>query len=170
MPPFHLRSLRFSWRRRRRRRFRLLPKGSRARDFTLTREILRGPEQRRTPTALAMVPPRQGAVGFTVRRRPTITLHAGGTDHDREQQLSAVPHRAWTSHDFEQARTYIAPDIVCHAPTATATPRSYATDTIPVQNAPAAEYHTISHCPITAMPIIFDRAPFDAARRATETR
>ena len=25
-------------------------------------------------------------------------------------------HRAWTSHDFERAMTYIAPGIVCHAP------------------------------------------------------
>ena len=25
-------------------------------------------------------------------------------------------HRAWTSHDFERAMTYIAPDIVCLAP------------------------------------------------------
>ncbi len=25
-------------------------------------------------------------------------------------------HRAWTSHDFEQAMTYIAEDIVCQAP------------------------------------------------------
>ncbi len=25
-------------------------------------------------------------------------------------------HRAWTSHDFEQAMTYVAEDIVCQAP------------------------------------------------------
>jgi SnoaL-like domain len=25
-------------------------------------------------------------------------------------------HRAWTSHDFPRAMTYIAADIVCHAP------------------------------------------------------
>lgn len=25
-------------------------------------------------------------------------------------------HRAWTSHDFERAMTFIADDIVCHAP------------------------------------------------------
>jgi hypothetical protein len=25
-------------------------------------------------------------------------------------------HRAWTGGDFEEAMTYIAPDIVCHAP------------------------------------------------------
>lgn len=25
-------------------------------------------------------------------------------------------HRAWTSHDFERAMTYIAGDIVCHGP------------------------------------------------------
>ena len=25
-------------------------------------------------------------------------------------------HRAWTSHDFDQAMTYIAPESFCHAP------------------------------------------------------
>ena len=42
----------------------------------------------------------------------------------------------------------------------------YGTDTIPVQNAPGAEYVTVQDGRITYMRIIFDRAPFDAARRA----
>ena len=107
-------------------------------------------------------------------------------------------HRAWTSHDFERAMTYIAPGIVCHAPagpiigaaafrgfmgpfsqiltrteliaafgdTRTAV-LIYDTDTVPVQNAPAAEYLTINDGQIVRMTIIFDRAPFDAARRAS---
>ncbi len=109
-------------------------------------------------------------------------------------------HRAWTSHDFERAMTYIAPDIVCLAPAgrivgadafrAFMGPFSqiltrsellsafgdrdtavliYDTDTIPVQNAPAAEHLTVRDGRIAQMRIIFDRAPFDAARRAAET-
>ena len=42
----------------------------------------------------------------------------------------------------------------------------YDTDTIPVKNAPAAEYLTVRDGLIVGMRIIFDRAPFDAARRA----
>ena len=42
-------------------------------------------------------------------------------------------------------------------------------DTVAVQNAPAAEYLTVTNGKITRMRILFDRAPFDAARRATET-
>ncbi len=42
----------------------------------------------------------------------------------------------------------------------------YGTDTVPVQNAPGAEYVTVSGGKIRYMRIIFDRAPFDAARRA----
>jgi hypothetical protein len=42
----------------------------------------------------------------------------------------------------------------------------YATDTIPVQNAPSAEYVTVKDGRISYIRIIFDRAPFDAARRA----
>ena len=43
----------------------------------------------------------------------------------------------------------------------------YGTDTVPVLNAPGAEYVTVSDRQITYMRIIFDRAPFDAARRAS---
>jgi len=45
----------------------------------------------------------------------------------------------------------------------------YDTDTIPVRNAPAAEQLTVRDGRIVAMRIIFDRAPFDAARRAAGT-
>jgi hypothetical protein len=109
-------------------------------------------------------------------------------------------HRAWTSHDFEKAMTYIAPDIQCHAPSGLLVgaeafrgfmgpfsqilTRSellaafgdeqtavlvYDTDTIPVQGAPAAEHITVRDGQIAGMRIIFDRAPFDAARRAAGT-
>ena len=43
----------------------------------------------------------------------------------------------------------------------------YGTDTVPVLNAPGAEYVTVSDRRITYMRIIFDLAPFDAARRAS---
>lgn len=46
----------------------------------------------------------------------------------------------------------------------------YDTDTVPVRHAPAAEYLTIRDGRITQMLIIFDRSPFDAARRSSETR
>ena len=107
-------------------------------------------------------------------------------------------HRAWTSHDVDQAMTHIAADIVCRAPAgpvigagafrAFMGPFSelvirseliaafgdthtavlfYDTDTVPVQNAPAAEYLTINEGKIVRMTIIFDRTPFDSARRAS---
>jgi SnoaL-like protein len=41
----------------------------------------------------------------------------------------------------------------------------YDTDTVPVPNAPGAEWHTVRAGRIVRMRIIFDRAPFDAARR-----
>ena len=43
----------------------------------------------------------------------------------------------------------------------------YGTDTVPVQNAPGAEYVTVSDGRISYMRIVFDRAPFDAARRSS---
>lgn len=42
----------------------------------------------------------------------------------------------------------------------------YDTDTEPVPNAPGAECLTVSAGQITRLRIIFDRAPFDAARQA----
>jgi hypothetical protein len=45
----------------------------------------------------------------------------------------------------------------------------YDTDTVPVKDAPGAEYGTVSDGKITYMRIIFDRAPFDAARSAGRT-
>jgi hypothetical protein len=42
----------------------------------------------------------------------------------------------------------------------------YDTDTVPVQGAPGAEWITVRDGRIVHMRIIFDRAPFDAARRA----
>ena len=42
----------------------------------------------------------------------------------------------------------------------------YDTDTVPVRDAPGAECLTVRNGKITHMRIIFDRLPFDAARRA----
>jgi hypothetical protein len=42
----------------------------------------------------------------------------------------------------------------------------YDTDTVPVQHAPGAECHTVVDGKITHIRIVFDQAPFDAARRA----
>jgi SnoaL-like domain len=110
-------------------------------------------------------------------------------------------HRAWTSHDFELAMTYIADDIVCQAPAGTLTGADafrgfmgpfteiltsssliaafgddekavlvYDTDTAPVPDAPGAECLTVTDGRIRHMRIIFDRLPFEAARRGTAPR
>lgn len=42
----------------------------------------------------------------------------------------------------------------------------YDADTRPVKNAPGAEFHTVREGKITYIRIVFDRAPFDAARNA----
>ena len=106
-------------------------------------------------------------------------------------------HRAWTSHDFDTAMTYIAEDIVCQAPAGRLEGAAafrgfmgpfvqilasssliaafgdddkavvmYDTGTVPVKDAPGAEYVTVRDGKITHMRIIFDRLPFDEARRA----
>jgi hypothetical protein len=113
-------------------------------------------------------------------------------------QTALAYHRAWTSHNFEQAMTYISEDIVCRAPAGrldgaeafrafmgpfvqivtssklvaafgdeTTAVLMYDTDTVPVKDAPGAECLTVEGGKITRMRIIFDRVPFDAARRAT---
>jgi len=46
----------------------------------------------------------------------------------------------------------------------------YDTDTVPVADAPGAEAVTVADGRITWMRIIFDRLPFDAARRAAPER
>jgi len=109
-------------------------------------------------------------------------------------------HRAWTSHDFEQAMTYVAEDIVCQAPAgrldgaeafrgfmgpfvqiltnsnliaafgdAKTAVLMYDADTVPVTDAPGAECITVRDGKISHMRIIFDRLPFDAARRTATT-
>lgn len=106
-------------------------------------------------------------------------------------------YRAWTSHDFDQAMTHVAEDIVCDAPAGrlegtqafrafmgpfaqiltdskliaafgdeTTALLMYDADTVPVRNAPGAECHTVRDGKITYIRIIFDRLPFEAARRA----
>ncbi|WP_344832244.1 nuclear transport factor 2 family protein [Actinocorallia longicatena] len=42
----------------------------------------------------------------------------------------------------------------------------YDTETVPVPHAPGAEHLTIAHGKITRNVFLFDRAPFDAARRS----
>jgi ketosteroid isomerase-like protein len=44
----------------------------------------------------------------------------------------------------------------------------YDTETVPVKSAPGAECVTVRNGKITYSRFIFDRAPFDAARRATD--
>ena len=46
----------------------------------------------------------------------------------------------------------------------------YDTDTVPVQDAPGAECVTVRDGKITDMRIIFDRLPFEEARKAAGTR
>lgn len=106
-------------------------------------------------------------------------------------------YEAWTNHDFDRAMTFIADDIVCHAPagrldgadafrgfmepftqimTRSALIAAfgddetallmYDTDTVPVPNALGAECLTVTEGAITHIRIIFDRAPFVAARQA----
>lgn len=110
-------------------------------------------------------------------------------------------HRAWTSHDFERAMTYVADDIVCQAPAGTLEGAEafrgfmgpfteilirskliaafgddekavlmYDTDTVPVQDAPGAECLLVKEGKIRHMRIIFDRLPFEVARRAAGPR
>jgi hypothetical protein len=117
----------------------------------------------------------------------------------RALQTALAYYEAWTNHDFDRAMTFIAHDIVCHAPagrldgahafrgfmepfTQIVTRSAliaafgddntavlmYDTDTVPVPNAPGAEHLSISDGTITQIRIIFDRAPFAAARQAAE--
>jgi hypothetical protein len=46
----------------------------------------------------------------------------------------------------------------------------YDTDTVPVKDAPGAEWLTVEDGKIVTMRIVFDRLPFDAARRAAAAR
>ena len=105
-------------------------------------------------------------------------------------------HQAWTSHDLDQAMSYIADDIICDAPAgrlegadayrgfmgpfveiltgseligAFGDDRTalimYDTETVPVKSAPGAEWVNVTDGKITYSRFVFDRAPFDAARR-----
>jgi len=120
------------------------------------------------------------------------------TESDSPALKTALAYyRAWTSLDFERAMTFIAEDIVCHAPAGrldgarafrgfmgpfaeilthtnliaafgdnTTALLIYHTDTVPVKDAPGAECLSVKDGKITHMTIIFDRLPFDQARRA----
>jgi len=119
------------------------------------------------------------------------------TDASPALRTALAYHRAWTSHDFEHAMTYIAEDIVCDAPAGriegaagfrafmgpfaqiltnsnmiaafgddTTAMLMYDTETVPVESAPGAECLTVRDSTITHIRIVFDRTPFDAARKA----
>ena len=116
-------------------------------------------------------------------------------------QTALAYYHAWTSHDIDQAMTYIADDIVCLAPSGRLEGAGalrgfmgpfaqiltgskliagfgddekavvmYDTDTVPVKDAPGAECVTVRDGKITNMRIIFDRMPFEQARRAAGTQ
>ena len=105
-------------------------------------------------------------------------------------------HKAWTSHDLDEAMTYVADEIVCDAPAGRLVGAAayrefmgpfvqiltgskliaafgnqetalvmYDTETMPVKSAPGAECVTVKDGKITHSVFVFDRAPFDAARR-----
>jgi len=117
----------------------------------------------------------------------------------RALQTALAYYDAWTAHDVERAMSFVADDIVCHAPAgrldgalafrgfmepfSRIVTRSaliaafgdddtavlmYDTDTVPVPNAPGAECLSVSDGTITRIRIIFDRAPFAAARQAVD--
>ncbi|MBF6074086.1 nuclear transport factor 2 family protein [Nocardia beijingensis] len=112
-------------------------------------------------------------------------------------RTSLAFYHAWTGHDFAEAMTYVAEEIVCDAPAGRITGAAafreflepfsriltgatllasfgddrtallmYDTVTVPVAHAPGAEWHTVVDGRITYIRIVFDRAPFDAARAA----
>ena len=112
-------------------------------------------------------------------------------------RVALAYYEAWTSHDFDRAMSFIADDVVCHAPAgrldgadalrgfmepftqivtrsaliaafgdAERAVLMYDTDTLPVPNAPGAECLTVTEGAIIQIRIIFDRAPFIAARQA----
>jgi len=158
---------------------------------------MRGPADSDNP--LGSVP----FVAAAVSKQPSPTPHEGTFMNEQStaaMDVALAYHRAWTSHDFDRAMTYIAEDIVCQAPAgrlegadafrgfmgpfAQMLTRSnlvaafgddekavlmYDTDTVPVQDAPGAECLTVAGGKITHMRIIFDRLPFEAARRAAST-
>jgi len=107
-------------------------------------------------------------------------------------------YQAWTSHDLDEAMSYIADDIVCDAPAGRLRGAEayrgfmgpfiqiltgskmiaaygddetalimYDTETLPVASAPAAECLTIKDSKIIYSRFVFDRAPFDAARKTS---
>lgn len=104
-------------------------------------------------------------------------------------------YRACSTHDFDLAMTFVAHDVVCHAPAgridgaeavrafmgpfSQMTTESrlvgsfgdddtallmYVATTALVGEAPGAEHYTVVDGLITEIMIIFDRAPFQAAR------
>jgi hypothetical protein len=106
-------------------------------------------------------------------------------------------YQAWTSHDLDEAMSYIADDIVCDAPAGrlkgaaayrafmgpfvqiltgatliaafgddTTALIMYDAQTVPVGSAPGAECVTVTGGTITYSRFVFDRLPFDAARKA----
>lgn len=108
-------------------------------------------------------------------------------------QVALAYHQAWTSHDLDRAMRHIAEDIVCDAPAGRIQGAEayrafvqiltgsrmiaafgdeetalvmYDTRTVPVERAPGAECVTVKDGKIIHSWFVFDRAPFDAARKA----
>lgn len=111
-------------------------------------------------------------------------------------EVALAYFHAWTSHDLDEAMSYIADNIVCDAPSGrlegaaayrnfmapfvqiltgskliaafgdeTTALIVYDTQTRPVKSAPAAECLTVTSGKIAVSRFIFDRLPFDAARK-----
>lgn len=66
------------------------------------------------------------------------------------------------------ARLVLAADVLAVAGDDETALLMYDTRTVPVESAPAAEHVTVRDGRITRTRIIFDRAPFDAARAAAD--
>jgi hypothetical protein len=115
--------------------------------------------------------------------------------------IALAYYHAWTSHDLDQAMSYVADEIVCDAPAGrlqgalayrgfmtpfvqmltgstliaafgddTTAVVMYDTETVPVKSAPGAECVTVTGGKISYSRFIFDRLPFEAARRAAPSR
>ena len=121
------------------------------------------------------------------------------TSSSRALQTALAYYHAWTSHDIDKAMTYIASDIACLAPSGRLEGAGafrgcmgpfaqilngakliaafgddekavVLYDTVPVKNAPGAECVTVRDGKIINMRIIFNRLPFEEARKAAGTQ
>jgi ketosteroid isomerase-like protein len=82
------------------------------------------------------------------------------------RDVALAYYHAWTGHDLDKAMAYVADDIVCDAPAGRLEGAAAYRESVPVRSAPGAECVTVQDGKITYSRFIFDRAPFDAARKA----